>query len=70
LAGYCQRVLAAENLLREIVREADVEWGRTMDERPYFEREGVPSNPDDPYTIENVRQALTDALNGLQGGAG
>lgn len=62
LAGYCSHILASDNLLNEIVREADVEWGRAMDERPYFEREGVPPNPDDPYTAETVRQALADAL--------
>src|SRR5688572_23964782 len=26
LAAYCQRTLDAENLLKEIVRQADVEW--------------------------------------------
>ena len=60
--AYLQRVLAAEPLLREIVNEADVEWGRAMDERPLFERAGVPPHPDDPYTLEGVRQALNDAV--------
>lgn len=69
LEAFCERVLAAENLLKEIVREADVEWGRSMDERPVFEREGTPPHPDDPYTVESVRQALEDALKLLPGGA-
>lgn len=65
LAEYCRRLLDAENLLKEIVREADVEWGRAMDERPFFEREGSPPNPEDPYTVSGVRQSLDDALQRL-----
>jgi hypothetical protein len=64
LAGYCQRVLDSEYLLEELVREADVEWGHVMGERPYFEREGSP-HPDDPYTVESVRNALTELLKQL-----
>jgi len=69
VAAYFRRVLDAENLLMEIVREADVEWGRTMDERPYFDREGMPPNSDDPYTVASVRQAIADALQRLPGEA-
>jgi len=65
LSSYCRRLIETDNLLNEIVREADVEWGRAMDERPYFDREGMPPNPDDPYTYESVRQALADALQKL-----
>jgi hypothetical protein len=65
LADYCNRLLASDHLLRELVREADVEWGLAMDERPYFEREGSPQHPDDPYTIQSVRKALADALKQL-----
>src|SRR5262245_6930635 len=36
LSGYCQQVLASDHQLSELVREADMEWGRLMDERPYF----------------------------------
>ena len=36
LAEYCRSLLATDYLLREIVREADTEWGRAMDERPYL----------------------------------
>ena len=62
LAEYFRALLAAEYRLREIVGEADVEWGRAMDERPMFEREGVSAHPDDPYTFEGVREALAGAL--------
>jgi len=61
LAGYLRGILASDTLLKEIVREADVEWGRVMDERPHFERQGMP-DADDPYTVNGVRQALADAL--------
>ena len=62
LAAYCRRLLASDLLLKELVREADVEWGRRMDERPMFEREGAPQHPDDPYTAASVRQLLSDLL--------
>ena len=62
IAGYLRKLLAADNLLQDIVSEADVEWGRAMDERPHFERDGMPPHPDDPYTLESVRAALGAAL--------
>ena len=65
LAGYCQRVLDSDYLLEELVRDADAEWGRVMGERPFFEKEGSPPHPDDPYTIESVRNALTGLLTQL-----
>ena len=61
-AAYLRQILASEQRLREIVREADAEWGRAMDERPHFEREGCPPHPDDPYTADSVRKALDEAL--------
>ena len=67
LAVYCESVLDADYLLQEIVREADVEWGRAMDERPHFERAGAAPDPDDPYRIEAVRKTLSDALTKLPG---
>ena len=65
LAGYCQRVLASDARLRELVRQADVEWGRRMDERPHFDRDGSAPDPDDPYTMSSVRQTLSNALKRL-----
>jgi len=67
LAGYCQQVLASDYHLTELVREADVEWGRRMDERPHFNREGSPADPDDPYTNESVRAALQDIVTKISG---
>jgi hypothetical protein len=62
LADYCRQVLASDYHLAELVREADVEWGRRMDERPHFNREGSPPHPDDPYTNDSVRTALGEVL--------
>ena len=59
LRGYCQEILHSDYRLADLVREADVEWGRAVDERPCFDRPGTESNPDDPYTIQGVRRALT-----------
>ena len=59
LAEYIAGVLASEHLLAELVREADAEWGRVLGERPYFQAPDCPPHPDDPYTIESVRLALS-----------
>ena len=67
LAGHCDAILASDYLLKELVREADVEWGRRMDERPIFEREGSPPQPGDPYTAESVRRVLEDVRARLAG---
>ena len=62
LAGYAREVLGSDYQLGEVVREADVEWGRVMGERPRFEVPGQPPDPDDPYTVASVRAALTRLL--------
>jgi hypothetical protein len=59
LACCIQHLLDSDALLKDFVCEVDVEWGRIYDERPYFEREGFPPDPDDPYTTESVRLALS-----------
>ncbi|MEO8320300.1 MAG: hypothetical protein ABJA75_23225 [Bradyrhizobium sp.] len=62
LAGYCQQVLGSDHHLEELVREADVEWGRRMGERPHFNTEDSTPHPDDPYTNDSVRTALSEVL--------
>jgi hypothetical protein len=52
-------------LLKEIVGEADIEWGRTLGEQPYFEKAGCPAHPDDPYTFASVRNTLSGLLKEL-----
>ena len=68
LADYIPRVLASEHLLAELVREADAEWGRVLGERPYFHAPDRPPHPDDPYTIDSVRRALSQLRETLASG--
>ena len=70
LAAFCQQVLDSDYLLKEFVREADVEWGRTLGERPYFEKAGKPDHPDDPYTLESVRRTMAGIIAQLATGDG
>jgi hypothetical protein len=65
LTEYCQQVLRSEYLLHELVRDADAEWGRTMGERPHFNEKDAPVHPDDPYTLESVRNVLTGIVQRL-----
>jgi len=69
LDGFIRLVLGSEYALTELVREADMEWGRVFGERPRFDREGCPPAPDDPYTLESVRTALARLADGLTAGA-
>lgn len=62
---HCDRLMASDHLLKEFVREVDVEWGRAMEERPYFERDGSMPDPNDPYTVESVRCTLSTAIKRL-----
>jgi hypothetical protein len=65
LASYVRQVLGSDYLMQDLVREADVEWGRVFGERPHFERPGCPPDPDDPYTTESVRTALSRLIDRL-----
>jgi hypothetical protein len=70
VANYLKKVLASGHLLQEIVREGDAEWGRMMGERPHFDREGFPTRPDDPCTVESVRGTLERVVKALDAGRG
>jgi hypothetical protein len=70
LAAYCRQVLDSDYCLEELVREADVEWGQVQAERPHFEKEGSPPDPEDPYTCESVRKALAGLVEQLGVGDG
>jgi hypothetical protein len=67
LAAFVAATLASEPRLKELVREADVEWGRTHEMRPHFEKQGFEPHPDDPYTIESVRARLETLAAALAG---
>ena len=58
------RFLERDAALQELVREVDVEWGRIMEERPYFQHPGQAAHPEDEYTHESVRTQL-EALQAL-----
>lgn len=66
LADGLRHVLASELRLRDVVTDADIEWGRITGERPFFEKEGSSPHPDDPFTLQSVRTALTELLAGLE----
>jgi hypothetical protein len=68
LGAYCQQILDSDYHLKELVRETDFEWGRANGERPYFEKDGLPVHPDDPYTFESVRKTLTELVEQLAAG--
>jgi hypothetical protein len=59
LAAYCRQVIDSPDLLKELVREADVEWGRVFGERPHFDKDGPSPDPDDPYTLASVHRTLS-----------
>ncbi len=62
--------MSSEARLRRFVAQVDAEWGRLYSERPYFDPEGAPPRPGDPYTLESVRTALADLLDGLRAAEG
>jgi hypothetical protein len=62
LADFCHQILDSDYLLKEFVREDDVEWGRVQGEKPHFDNEGSPPDPDDPYTLESVRKTLVELI--------
>lgn len=65
LASGIERVLQSDYLLKELVRDADIEWGQIFGQRPYFEEEGCAPDPNDPYTFESVRNTLSQLLEKL-----
>lgn len=62
VAAWLEPLLAVPAAVDDLVREVDMLWGQEQDERPYFEREGRPADPDDPYTIAGVTATLTGLL--------
>jgi hypothetical protein len=67
LAAYCRLILDSDCRLKELVRQVDAEWGRVQGERPYFDKEDSPPDPDDPYTFESVRKTLAGIVEKLAG---
>jgi len=67
LALFCERILGSEGFLQDFVRDVDAEWGRIYLERPHFQKEGRPPDPEDPYTFSSVRKALSGLVAKLRG---
>lgn len=65
LVAYVRQVLDSAYLLSELVRTTDMAWGQVLGERPFFEVEGRPAHPEDPYTISSVRATLGSLLAAL-----
>lgn len=59
-------ILASDYGTREFVRQVDVRWGEIYQERPLFQRAGQAADPEDEYSYESVRQALSLLLEKLQ----
>jgi len=59
-----EHYLESDYALKELVRDADVQWGRILDERPLFEVSGS-CHPDDPYTVDGTRINLQELLKQL-----
>ena len=70
LAAYVQQVLDSDDLLTELVLEADIEWGRQLTERPHFDKPGSPPDPDDPYTCASARTKLAGLMDKLAAQSG
>jgi len=69
LALFCERILNSEERLRDFVTEVDAEWGRIYLERPHFQKDGRPPDPEDPYTFSSVRRTLSGLIEKLRGGS-
>jgi hypothetical protein len=67
LLAYLGQVLGSAAQLTELVRETDAAWGRIVGERPFFTRDGVQPDPDDPYTETSVRRTLSELVVRLEG---
>jgi hypothetical protein len=65
LAEYIRQVLGSEYLLEDLVRDADMEWGRMFGERPYFQQAGRLPSADDPYTVDAGRITLSRLIEKL-----
>ncbi|MEG3639141.1 hypothetical protein [Magnetococcus sp. PR-3] len=66
LVQIIQSILDNESTLIEFVRQVDVHWGETFQERPHFQREGQTPHPEDEYTHESVRESLRELLGKAQ----
>ena len=65
LREFVEGLLASEGRLGHFVTRVDAEWGRIYLERPHFDLAQQPADPEDPYTVEGVRERLVALLENL-----
>ena len=65
LKQMLDKIVDNSELLYELVRQVDFEWGKMYDERPYFQSPGQTPHPDDEYTHESVEEKLKSLRNKL-----
>ncbi|MEL4894030.1 hypothetical protein [Crocosphaera sp. Alani8] len=65
LKQMLNKFLNNPELLYELVRQVDFQWGKMYDERPYFQSPGQPPHPNDEYTHESVAEKLKTLLTKL-----
>ncbi|MDJ0845689.1 hypothetical protein [Crocosphaera sp.] len=66
LKQMLDKIVNNSELLYELVRQVDFQWGKMYDERPYFQSPGQPPHPNDEYTHESVEEKLKVLLNKLE----
>lgn len=54
-----KKIIDNEHRLYDFVREVDQRYGQMYQERPFFQRPGQAAHPDDEYTHESVKEALS-----------
>lgn len=59
LGVLARRALKNDASLEEFTRRVDAMWGVLHDERPHFQTTGAAAHPDDPYTLDSVKQTLS-----------
>ena len=65
LKQMLDNIIDNSELLYELVRQVDFQWGKMYAERPYFQSPGQPPHPDDEYTHESVEEKLKSLLTKL-----
>lgn len=65
LREFLEMLVHNPQILYEVVKQVDVQWGQFFGERPYFQQPGQAPHPEDEYTHESVHQQLVELLNSL-----
>ncbi len=66
LKQILDKIINNTELLYELVRQVDFQWGKMYDERPYFQSPGQAPHPNDEYTHESVEEKLITLLDKLE----